>query len=98
LPASFHQYGRCLGWSSTYADGADTLKRPNASPIRHHRSGSNRRAAYDIPYSVAEANDPYMDDQPKTRLICRRCAARMKLARPLPWLDHGLPAIPKLAG
>jgi hypothetical protein len=23
-----------------------------------------------------------MDDQPKTRLICRRCAARMKLARP----------------
>ena len=34
-----------------------------------------------------------MDDQPKTRLICRRCAARMKLARQLPWLDHRLPAI-----
>ena len=34
-----------------------------------------------------------MDDQPKTRLICSRCAARMKLARQLPWLDHRLPAI-----
>ena len=34
-----------------------------------------------------------MDDQPKTRVICRRCAARMKLARQLPWLDHRLPAI-----
>ena len=34
-----------------------------------------------------------MDDQPKTRLIGRRCAARMKLARQLPWLDHRLPAI-----
>jgi hypothetical protein len=33
-----------------------------------------------------------MDDQPKTRLICRRCAARMKLARQLPWLDHRHPA------
>jgi hypothetical protein len=26
------------------------------------------------------ADDPNMDHQPKTRLICRRCAARMKLA------------------
>ena len=34
-----------------------------------------------------------MDDQTKTRLICRRCAARMKLARQLPWLDHRLPAV-----
>jgi hypothetical protein len=33
-----------------------------------------------------------MDDQLKTRLICR-CGARMKLARQLPWLDHRLPAI-----
>ena len=85
-----------LGWSSTYADGADTSEPPNASPIPHHRSGFNRRAAYDIPCSVlalANANDPDMDDQPKTRLICRRCAARMKLARQLPWLDHRLPAV-----
>jgi hypothetical protein len=43
--------------------------------------------------SVATANDPDMDDQPKTRLICRRCAARMKLVRQLSWLDHRLPAI-----
>jgi hypothetical protein len=43
--------------------------------------------------ALANANDPDMDDQPKTRLICRRCAARMKLARQLPWLDHRLPAI-----
>src|SRR3981189_1749627 len=34
-----------------------------------------------------------MDDQPKTRLICRQCGARMKLARQLPWLDHRLPAV-----
>jgi hypothetical protein len=34
-----------------------------------------------------------MDDQLKTRLICRRCGARMKLARQLPWLDHRLPAV-----
>jgi len=40
-----------------------------------------------------ERHKPGMDDQPKTRLICRRCAARMKLARQLPWLDHRLPAI-----
>ena len=76
------------------ADGADTSEPPNASPIPHHRSGFNRLAAYDIPCSVpalANANDPDMDDQPKTRLICRRCAARRKLARQLPWLDHRLP-------
>ena len=84
LPASSRQCGRCLGWSSTYAEAADTSEPPNASPIPHHRSGFNRRAAYDIPCSVpalANAGDPNMDDQPKTRLICRRCAARMKLAR-----------------
>jgi hypothetical protein len=34
-----------------------------------------------------------MDDQLKTRLICRRCGARMKLVRQLPWLDHMLPAV-----
>ena len=69
-------------------------RRTRADP--HHRSGFDRRAAYDIPCSVpalANADDPNMDDQPKTRLICRRCAARMKLARQLPWLDHRLPAI-----
>ena len=83
LPASSRQCGHCLGWSSTYADAADTSERPNASPIPHHRSGFNRRAAYDIPCSVpalVNADDPNMDHQPKTRLICRRCAARMKLA------------------
>jgi hypothetical protein len=82
LPASSRQCGRCLGWSSTYAEVADTSEPPNASPIPHHRSGSDRRAAYDIPCFVANANDPDMDDQPKTRLICSRCAARMKLAAP----------------
>ena len=96
LPASSRQCGRCLGWSSTYAEAADTSKPPNASPIPHHRSGFDRRAAYEFPCSapaLANADDPNMDDQPKTRLICRRCAARMKLARQLPWLDHRLPAI-----
>ena len=93
LPASSRQCGRCLGWSSTYAEVADTSEPPNASPIPHHRSGFDRRPAYDIPCSVANANDPDMDDQPKTKLICRRCAARMKLARQLPWLDHRLPAV-----
>ena len=29
-----------------------------------------------------------------TRLICRRCGARTKLARQLPWIDHRLPAVP----
>ena len=90
LPASSRQCGRCLGWSSTYAEAADTSEPPNASPIPHHRSGFNRRAAYDIPCSVpalANADDPNMDDQPKTRLICRRCAAHAArqataLARP----------------
>ena len=96
LPASSRQCGRCLGWSSTYAEAADTSQPPNASPIAHHRSGFDRRAAHEFPCSVpalANADDPNMDDQPKTRLICRRCAARMKLARQLPWLDHRLPAI-----
>ena len=96
LPASSRQCGRCLGWPSTYAEAADTSEPPNASPIPHHRSGFDRRAAYEFPCSapaLANADDPNMDDQPKTRLICRRCAARMKLARQLPWLDHRLPAI-----
>ena len=96
LPASSRQCGRCLGWSSTYAEAADTSEPPNASPIPHHRSGFDRRAAYEFPCSapaLANADDPNMDDQPKTRLICRRCAARMKLARQLPWLDHRLPAV-----
>jgi hypothetical protein len=96
LPASSRQCGRYPGWSSTYAEVADTSEPPNASPIPHHRSGFDRRAAYDIPCSVPaleNANDPNMDDQPKTRLICSRCAARMKLARQLPWLDHRLPAV-----
>jgi hypothetical protein len=34
-----------------------------------------------------------MDDQPKTRLICRRCGARMKLVRQLLWLDRRLPLL-----
>ena len=75
---------------------ADTSEPPNASPIPHHRSGFDRRAAYEFPCSapaLANADDPNMDDQPKTRLTCRRCAARMKLARQLPWLDHSLPAV-----
>jgi hypothetical protein len=92
LPASFRQCGRCLGWSSTYAEVADTSEPPNASPIPHHRSGSDRRAGYDIPCFVANANDPdWMTSQ--TRLTCSRCAARMKLARQAPWLDHRLPAV-----
>jgi len=33
LPASSRQCGRCLGWSSTYAEAADTSEPPNASPI-----------------------------------------------------------------
>ena len=49
LPASSRQCGRCLGWSSTYTEAADTSEPPNASPIPHHRSGFDRRAAYDIP-------------------------------------------------
>ena len=64
------------------------------SPTTEVASTDARRT--DIPCSVptlANANDPNMDDQPKTRLICRRCAARMKLARQLPWLDHRLPAV-----
>lgn len=93
LPASSRQCGRYPGWSSTYAEVADTSEPPNASPIPHHRSGSDRRAAYDIPCFVANANDPDMDDQPKTRLTCSRCTARMKLARQVPWLDHRLPAV-----
>jgi hypothetical protein len=92
LPASSRQCGRCLGWSSTYAEAADTSEPPNASPIPHHRSGSDRRAGYDIPCFVANANDPdWMTSQ--TRLTCSRCAARMKLARQVPWLDHRLPAV-----
>ena len=96
LPASSRQCGRCLGWPSTYAEAADTSEPPNASPIPHHRSGFDRRAAYEFPCSapaLANADDPNMDDQPKTRLICSRCAARMKLARQLPWLDHRLLAV-----
>ena len=58
LPASSRQCGRCLGWSSTYADAADTSEPPNASPIPHHRSGFNRRAAYDIPCSVPALGTP----------------------------------------
>ena len=76
--------------------GCGHVGTPNASPIPHRRSGFDRHVAYDIPCSVpalANADDPNLDDQPKTRLICRRCAARMKLARQLPWLDHRLPAI-----
>ena len=64
------------------------------SPTTEVASTDARRT--DIPCSVpalANANDPNMDDQPKTRLICRRCGARMKLARQLPWLDHRLPAV-----
>ena len=60
LHANSRKCGRCLGWSSTYVDGADTSEPPNASPIPHHRSGFNRRAAHDIPCSVtalANAND-----------------------------------------
>ena len=64
------------------------------SPTTEVASTDARRT--DIPCSVpalANANDPDMDDQPKTRLICSRCAARMKLARQLSWLDHRLPAV-----
>ena len=60
LPASSRQCGRCLGWSSTYAEAADTSEPPNANPIPHHRSGFDRRAAYDIPCFVpalANANN-----------------------------------------
>jgi hypothetical protein len=60
LPASSRQCGPCLGWSSTYADAADTSEPPIASPSRRHRSGFDRRAEYDIPCFVpalANAND-----------------------------------------
>ena len=60
LPASSRQCGRCLGWSSTYAEAADTSEPPKASPIPHHRSGFDRRAAYEFPCFVpalANANN-----------------------------------------
>ena len=60
LPASSRQCGRCLGWSSTYAEAADTSEPPNANPIPHHRSGFDRRAAYEFPCFVpalANANN-----------------------------------------
>lgn len=56
-----------------------------------HRSGFDQRAVYDIPCFVPDADDQ-ADNEPKTRLICRRCGARTKLARQLPWIDHKLPA------
>jgi hypothetical protein len=49
----------------------------------------------EIPWTKT-ASPSGMDDQLKTRLICRRCGARMKLARQLPWLDHRLPAVRRL--
>ena len=77
----------------TYADAADTSETPNASPMPRHRSGFDQRAVYDIPCFVPDADDQ-ADNEPKTRLICRRCGARTKLARQLPWIDHKLPAVP----
>ena len=51
LPASSRQCGRCLGWSSTYADGADTSEPPNASPIPTTEVASTdaRRTIFPVP-------------------------------------------------
>ena len=62
------------------------------SPTTEVASTDARRTIFPVPYRHSRT-PMNMDDQPKTRLICRRCAARMKLARQLPWLDHRLPAV-----
>jgi hypothetical protein len=57
LPASSRQCGPCLGWSSTYADAADTSEPPIASPSRrHHRSGFDRNAARYSLFRAGSAN------------------------------------------
>ena len=67
-------------------------REPDPPPPKWLQPTRGVRYSCSVP-ALANADDPNMDDQPKTRLICRRCAARMKLARQLPWLDHKLPAI-----
>ena len=86
---------RCLGWSSTYAEAADTSEPPNANPIPHHRSGFNRRAAYEFPVSCRHSRTPIIrHGRPaKDEADLSSLRGRMKLARQLPWLDHKLPAI-----
>jgi hypothetical protein len=64
LPASSRQCGPCLGWSSTYADAADTSEPPIASPSRRHRSGFDRNAAHDIPYFVPAPPIPMISRPP----------------------------------
>ena len=50
LPASSRQCGRCLGWSSTYAEAADTSEPPNASrsPTTEVASTDARRTNFPV--------------------------------------------------
>ena len=96
LPASSRLVRpRCLGWSSTYAEAADTSEPPNANPIPHHRSGFDRRAAYGFPVSCRHSRTPIIrhgrpaKDEADLSPLRGAHEARQAAAR----FDHRLPAI-----
>jgi hypothetical protein len=77
-----HLCGRC-GYVGT------AEREPDPPPPKWLRP--TRGVRYSL-FRAALANvDDQTDNEPKTRLICRRCGARTKLARQLPWIDPRSP-------
>ena len=86
---------------SAKGDPLEAIETPRSYGIRiiptmsQRARGVRRYSCYYLtrPSIVERAKLWCMEAKRQIRLICRHCGAQMRLAREMPWLSRGLPAV-----